>query len=171
MKETAPCKYFSNISLYPNTSRLPGENRTLRHSRMNTVFHWKVEFNKYLKETKILKQNKKPRVIGYRFAECKTADAIVHPWGQLCTFFFRYCYHTVVIIAPLPFSTRKCSSLTRPDWDHKAAVTVVLTDLAFKLRNIFMLPVECKLFICLSLPFSRCVFESQKDTSFQTFFR
>lgn len=79
MKGMAPCKYFSNISLYPNASRLPGENRTLRHSRMNTVFHWKVEFNKYLKEAKILKQNKKFRVTGYRFAERKTADAIVHP--------------------------------------------------------------------------------------------
>lgn len=76
---TAPCKYFSNISLYTNTSRLLGENRTLRHSRMNTGFHWKVEFNKYPRETKILKQNTKPRVIGYRFAEHKSADAIVHP--------------------------------------------------------------------------------------------
>lgn len=52
MKGMALCKYFSNISLYPNASRLPGENRMLRHSCMNTVFHWKVEFNKYLKDTK-----------------------------------------------------------------------------------------------------------------------
>lgn len=103
MKGMPPYKYFSNINLYPNASLCAKRNRTLRHSLMNTVFLWKVAFNKYLflirREIKIQKQHKNPRE--HRLAENTNSSAFLSHIRGYCSG-GQFCRAAVLISVTTP---------------------------------------------------------------------